>query len=81
MSFLLQQIQQLGMVVIVMICATAGTVGILKIIKKIIPGNAFPQDPISKKLNEKDKKWLGRSGGNLYAKEYDKRYTAGRNCL
>jgi hypothetical protein len=56
MSFLLQQIQQLGMVVIVMICATAGTVGILKIIKKIIPGNAFPQDPISKKLNEKDKK-------------------------
>lgn len=56
MSFSLQQIQQLGMVVIVMICATAGTVGILKIIKKIIPGNACPQDPISKKLNEKDKK-------------------------
>ena len=55
MSFLLQQIQQLGMVAIIMVCAIIGTVGILKIIRKITPGNSFPQDPISKKLNEKDK--------------------------
>lgn len=55
MSFLLQQIQQLGMVAIIMVCAIIGTVGILKIIRKITPGDGFPQDPISKKLNEKDK--------------------------
>lgn len=55
MSFLLQQIQQLGMVIVVMICAAGGTAGILKIIRKITPGDGFPQDPISKKLNEKNK--------------------------
>lgn len=55
MSFLLQQIQQLGTVAIVMVCAVIGTVGILKIIRKITPEGGFPQDPISKKLNEKDK--------------------------
>lgn len=55
MGFLLQQIQQLGMVAIVMVCATGGTIGILKIIRKITPGDGFPKDPISKKLNEKDK--------------------------
>lgn len=55
MSFLLQQIQQLGMVVIIIVCAIIGTVGILKIIRKITPGDGFPKDPISKKLNEKDK--------------------------
>lgn len=80
MGFLLQQIQQLGMVAIVMVCATGGTIGILKIIRKITPGDGFPQDPISKKLNEKDKQWLDRSGGNLYAEKYHKRYTARRNC-
>lgn len=55
MSFLLQQIRQLGMVAIVMVCATGGTIGILKIIRKIIPGDVFPQNPVSKKQNEKDK--------------------------
>lgn len=55
MSFLLQQIRQLGMVAIVMVCAAGGTIGILKIIRKIIPGDVFPQNPVSKKQNEKDK--------------------------
>lgn len=54
MSFLLQQLRQLGMVGIVMVCATGGTVGLLKIIRKFIPGGDFPQAPIPPEPNEKD---------------------------
>lgn len=56
MSFILGQLRQLGMVAIIMVCAVGGTVGILKIIKKITPGDSFPKDPISKKLEEENKK-------------------------
>ena len=41
------------LVPVIMACALGGTVGLLKIIKKITPGDGFPQDPISKKLKEK----------------------------
>ncbi len=54
MDFLFQQIRQLGMVATVMACAAGGTIAIVKIIRKIAPQNIFPQDPISRKQNEKD---------------------------
>lgn len=41
---------------VVMACALGGTVGILKIIKKITPGDDFPKDPLSRKLNEEGEK-------------------------
>lgn len=41
------------LVPVIMACAFGGTVGLLKIIKKITPGDGFPQDLISKKLKEK----------------------------
>lgn len=53
MSFILKQMQQLGMVVLVMISATGGTVGILKLIKRFAPGTGFPQDSISQERKEK----------------------------
>lgn len=53
MSFVWEQLQQLGMVAIIMICAVGGTVGILKLIKRIAPGRDFPKDPVAKKLEEK----------------------------
>ena len=37
-------------------CAVGGTVGILKLIKRFTPGKDFPQDPISKKLEEEREK-------------------------
>lgn len=45
MSFLL--------VPVIMACALGGTVELLKIIKKITPGDGFPQAPISQKLKER----------------------------
>lgn len=56
MSFIWDQFQQLGMVVIIMICAVGGTVGILKLIKRFSPGKDFPKDPIAKKLEESNLK-------------------------
>lgn len=44
------------MVPVIMVCATAGTVGLLKIIKKIMPEDVFPKDPISRKLEEENEK-------------------------
>lgn len=55
MDFILGQLKQLGMVAIVMLCATGGTVGILKLIKQLTPGAGFPKDPVSKKLEERQK--------------------------
>lgn len=52
MDFILRQLQQLGMVAVVMVCATAGTVGLLKLIRRFTPGEGFPKDPTSKKLEE-----------------------------
>lgn len=46
---------KLLLVPVIMVCAIGGTVGILKVIKKVTPGDDFPQDPVSKKLNEKSK--------------------------
>lgn len=48
-------LKMLIMVPVIMVCATGGTVGLLKIIKKITPGNGFPKDPITKKLEEERK--------------------------
>lgn len=56
MSFLIGQLQQLGMVAVVMVCALGGTVGLLKLIKHFTPGKDFPKDPLSKKLEENKKK-------------------------
>lgn len=55
MDFILRQLQQLGVVAMVMLCATAGTVGLLKLIKQFTPGEGFPRDPLSKKLEESRK--------------------------
>ena len=44
------------MVALVMACALGGTVGILKLIRKFAPGNGFPKDPISRKLEEREDK-------------------------
>lgn len=52
MDFILGQLQQLGMVALVMVCALGGTVGILKLIRRFTPGEGFPKDPISRKLEE-----------------------------
>lgn len=52
MDFILRQLQQLGMVALIMVCALGGTVGILALIKHFTPGNGFPKDPVSKKLEE-----------------------------
>ena len=56
MSFVWEQLQQLGMVAIIMICAVGGTVGILKLIKCFAPGKDFPKDPVAKKLEESSRK-------------------------
>lgn len=53
MGFVLKQLQQLGMVVLVMISAAGGTVGILKLIKRFASGAGFPEDSISQKRKEK----------------------------
>ena len=55
MNFIFGQLQQIGMVALIMGCAVGGTVGILKLIKRFAPGKDFPQDPISKKLEEERK--------------------------
>lgn len=44
---------------VIMVCALGGTVGILKVIKKITPGNDFPKDPLSRKLEEEREKHNG----------------------
>lgn len=62
MKFMIEQVQQLGVVAIVMACATGGTIGILKLIKRLSPGGEFPKDPISRKLEE----------SNLREQEHDK---------
>lgn len=49
MTFILGQLRQLGMVAIVMVCATGGTIGLLKLIRWLTPGGAFPKDPLSEK--------------------------------
>ena len=56
MSFVWEQLQQLGMVAIIILCAVAGTVGILKLIKRFAPGKNFPKDPVAKKLDESSRK-------------------------
>lgn len=56
MDFILEQLQQLGMVALIMLCAIGGTVGILRLIKRFTPGTGFPKDPISKKLEENRKR-------------------------
>lgn len=56
MSFLVGQLQQIGMVALIMGCAVGGTVGILKLVKRFAPGKDFPQDLISKKLEEERKR-------------------------
>lgn len=56
MRFLIWQLQQLGMVAVVMVCALGGTVGILKVIKKITPGDGFPKDPLARKIEDDGKK-------------------------
>lgn len=56
MSFMIAQLQQLGMVAVVMICALGGTVGLLKLIKHFTPGKDFPKDPLAKKLEENGEK-------------------------
>lgn len=57
MTFILEQLQRLGMVALIMVCAIVGTVGILKLIKQFTPGDGFPKDPISKALeNQQNKK-------------------------
>lgn len=53
MSFILGQLQMFGMVALVMVCATVGTVCILKLIRRFTPGDGFPKDPISKKLENR----------------------------
>lgn len=45
MSFLIEQLRQLGMVAVVMVCSLGGTVGIIKLIKHFLPGKDFPKDP------------------------------------
>lgn len=42
---------------VIMGCSLIGTVGIIKIIKKITPGNDIPKDPISRKLEEERKRF------------------------
>lgn len=56
MSFIFEQLHQIGMIALIMGCAVGGTVGILKLIKRFAPGKDFPQDPISKKLEEERKR-------------------------
>lgn len=56
MRFMIGQLQQFGMVVIIMACASGGTIGILKLIKRFLPGKDFPKDPIAKKIEETQKK-------------------------
>lgn len=47
MSFLIEQLRQLGMVAVVMVCSLGGTVGIIKLIKHFLPGKDFPKDPLA----------------------------------
>lgn len=56
MKFIVEPVQQIGMVFIIMACAAGGTVGILKLIRRFSPGKEFYKDPISKKLEEEKKK-------------------------
>lgn len=56
MSFLMEQLRQLGMVVVVMICSLGGTVGMLKLIKGFLPGKKFPGDPFSQTSEESREK-------------------------
>lgn len=56
MTFILEQLRMFGMVALVMVCATVGTVAVLKIIKRFTPGDEFPKDPISKKLENRQNK-------------------------
>ena len=55
MNFVMEQLQQLGMVAIIMVCAVGGTIGILKLIRHIAPGKEFPKDLVAKKLEESSK--------------------------
>lgn len=52
MNFMLGQLQQLAMVVIIMALAIVGTIGLLKLIKQFSPGISFPQECVSKKPEE-----------------------------
>jgi len=56
MKFIIEQVQQIGMVAVIMICAVGGTIGILKLIQHFSPGKELPKDPISKKLDKEQKK-------------------------
>lgn len=56
MTFILEQFRMFGMVALIMVCAIVGTVGILKLIKRFTPGDGFPKDPISKKLENQQNK-------------------------
>lgn len=56
MAFILEQLQMFGTVALVMVCAAVGTAGILKLIKRFTPGDGFPKDPVSKKLENQQGK-------------------------
>lgn len=55
MSFILEQLGQLVMVVVIMACALVGTIGIIKLIKRFSKDGELPKDPIAKKLEEMQK--------------------------
>lgn len=55
MGFILEQVKTIGSVAVIMACAGGGTIGILKLIKRFSPNGELPKDPISKKLEEKER--------------------------
>lgn len=44
------------LVPVIIVCAIGGTVGILKLIRKVTPGDDFPKDPVTRKLEAEGKK-------------------------
>lgn len=52
MEFILEQLGQLAMVIVIMACALVGTIGIIKLIKHFSKDGKLPKDPIAKKLEE-----------------------------
>ena len=55
MSFVWNQLQQLGMVGIIMICATGGTVGILKLINHVAKKRGDSDGGVMRFETEKEK--------------------------
>lgn len=56
MSFVIEQLKQLGMVAVIIGCAVGGTVGMLKLIRHFTPENDFPKDPVARELSEQETK-------------------------